>query len=594
MKRTRRKNILLCMSLLLIAITQLSFSYGQTVVRPAPLDSEYNILDVSTLQSNDRLIGATPYPWEAHSYSVRLGLARAVKTDVGVFPVGASWCELTKVGDYAFLGAGHCLYPDEETGEGPLPTTKKLELGVYGGPDDLLQGMVMPRIDSRVECEVHPDYNFTPYFKYYYAGDVLLCRGFSRTPHIDIAPVGGVLKGMLTVVGHGNTVEHKKLLGGATKAFSLTLLGLELPYIENEKFKRDIFPWGFYEPYMFGAGYPDAANVRDTHSGDSGAGLINEDGRLVGIVSHGIDSHGVGVYTRLSESPRWTGVGVDLTRFEHYKLIQGYENTPVQQPELPRRSTQDQTLAVTASPTEEDCECAEFPQRSTRDTGEDGNSLYDFIVGEDGKLVPVEPWVSYNAKQEAIERLLSREVKAEEDCECAEFPQRSNLGELEDGNPYYDFIMDGEGSLIPVEPYARESSNVTVETPRLLEAPNVVHTQLACGEFEPSAIYYGNVTRVIDGDTLVPLIPITHLNIYSVQKLRLFGINAPERKTVTRAAGDAAKLELERLTQDKIIRFEISKADSFGRGLSCMYLGDEEFSINDQMLKNGHAILDLR
>ncbi|MBT5855774.1 nuclease [bacterium] len=88
----------------------------------------------------------------------------------------------------------------------------------------------------------------------------------------------------------------------------------------------------------------------------------------------------------------------------------------------------------------------------------------------------------------------------------------------------------------------------------------------------------GNVTRVIDGDSLV----ITHQN--QTYEIRLNHIDSPEWK---QPYGKTAKKALQKRLLNQEVTAFIAKKDIYGR-----YLADivhENASINTLWIKNGHA-----
>ena len=105
-------------------------------------------------------------------------------------------------------------------------------------------------------------------------------------------------------------------------------------------------------------------------------------------------------------------------------------------------------------------------------------------------------------------------------------------------------------------------------------------------------VFPARVLRVVDGDTLdVELDCGFHTT--RLERLRLLGVNAPERKAPTREAGDAAL--------DATVRWiawnspigvkwplvvETSKSDAFGRYLAVVY-GEGDVSLNDALLAQG-------
>ncbi len=87
------------------------------------------------------------------------------------------------------------------------------------------------------------------------------------------------------------------------------------------------------------------------------------------------------------------------------------------------------------------------------------------------------------------------------------------------------------------------------------------------------------VTNVADGDTL---------ELSSGQKVRLIGINTPEKN---QPYFEEAKKSLEDLVLGKEVRVEkdVSEADSYGRILGYLYIGD--IFVNQKMVEDGLAVV---
>lgn len=108
------------------------------------------------------------------------------------------------------------------------------------------------------------------------------------------------------------------------------------------------------------------------------------------------------------------------------------------------------------------------------------------------------------------------------------------------------------------------------------------------------------VLRVVDGDTVMLLQDKGNYH-YSVLKVRLAGIDAPEKRprigspkqrAHEKVLAEAATRRLEELIggQEVIIRTE--KTGKFGRYLSRIYLpGSIERTVNQVLLEEGHAVV---
>ena len=105
--------------------------------------------------------------------------------------------------------------------------------------------------------------------------------------------------------------------------------------------------------------------------------------------------------------------------------------------------------------------------------------------------------------------------------------------------------------------------------------------------------YYFKVKRVIDGDTVVLIID-QGMYQYSVQSIRLAGINAPEVRTRDKAEklrGVLAKEWLQqRLTNTEGMILHTERVTGkYGRFIGTIF-DAEGNSINDDMVSAGHAV----
>lgn len=111
-------------------------------------------------------------------------------------------------------------------------------------------------------------------------------------------------------------------------------------------------------------------------------------------------------------------------------------------------------------------------------------------------------------------------------------------------------------------------------------------------------IYRAQVTRVIDGDT-VEVYGDNGRHSFFIERVRLLGVDAPEMKGATYAAGVAARdfvaqwvhrAQAEQVGEEWPFVLRTFKSDSFGRWLGYLNRmdGDGE-SLNDALLSAGHA-----
>lgn len=94
------------------------------------------------------------------------------------------------------------------------------------------------------------------------------------------------------------------------------------------------------------------------------------------------------------------------------------------------------------------------------------------------------------------------------------------------------------------------------------------------------SVIEGKVVHVADGDTITVLTP-THTRY----KIRLYGIDAPERKMpYGRKSGDA----LSRLVAGQNVRVEPMYTDDYGRIVGLVE-NEDDTEVNREMIKNGWA-----
>ena len=96
--------------------------------------------------------------------------------------------------------------------------------------------------------------------------------------------------------------------------------------------------------------------------------------------------------------------------------------------------------------------------------------------------------------------------------------------------------------------------------------------------------------RVIDGDTFVAKIDLEkELEMTLTRRIRLYGINAPEKQGETKEQGLSSKIYLEsRIRDAKLIELEIYKQDAFGRLLAEVYV--DGVNLCEEMLQKGYAV----
>lgn len=103
--------------------------------------------------------------------------------------------------------------------------------------------------------------------------------------------------------------------------------------------------------------------------------------------------------------------------------------------------------------------------------------------------------------------------------------------------------------------------------------------------------YAATIERIVDGDTLDATTDLG-FRVYRKDRYRLYGINTPERgQPGWSEATDYLKHLLPAGTEAMLRSYKPElhpKADSFGRWLVDLYLGD--MRINQEMIESGHAV----
>lgn len=105
--------------------------------------------------------------------------------------------------------------------------------------------------------------------------------------------------------------------------------------------------------------------------------------------------------------------------------------------------------------------------------------------------------------------------------------------------------------------------------------------------------YKAEVTRVVDGDTVDAFIDLG-FDMHSKQRVRLYGINAPETRTrdlIEKRHGKAATKRLvEMLKENKnkcIIKTSLDKKGKYGRVLGTLFIDDK--NLNETLVEEGYA-----
>ena len=104
--------------------------------------------------------------------------------------------------------------------------------------------------------------------------------------------------------------------------------------------------------------------------------------------------------------------------------------------------------------------------------------------------------------------------------------------------------------------------------------------------------YRAYVRKVYDGDTITVDIDLGFGVILKNQKLRFFGINTPEVRGKSREEG----LKVRDLVRNRIsnkwitIKTHKDKKGKYGRWLAVVYELEIEESLNEWLLREGHAV----
>ena len=107
------------------------------------------------------------------------------------------------------------------------------------------------------------------------------------------------------------------------------------------------------------------------------------------------------------------------------------------------------------------------------------------------------------------------------------------------------------------------------------------------------------INRVLDGDTIDVTIDLG-FDLFKKERVRIAGVDTPEKRTrdlEEKTLGiDATNWMKEKLTEtikgdeELVIRTElVGGVGKYGRLLGWLYVGDDEFSLNEQMITEGYA-----
>ena len=105
--------------------------------------------------------------------------------------------------------------------------------------------------------------------------------------------------------------------------------------------------------------------------------------------------------------------------------------------------------------------------------------------------------------------------------------------------------------------------------------------------------YKCKILRVVDGDTVDVDIDLGFGMVYKKQRVRMMGIDTPESRTrdlEEKFYGKQSKYHLEGLLKDQKVQLQSHDKGKFGRILGELFVGDSSFSVNQQMIKDCHAV----
>ena len=101
------------------------------------------------------------------------------------------------------------------------------------------------------------------------------------------------------------------------------------------------------------------------------------------------------------------------------------------------------------------------------------------------------------------------------------------------------------------------------------------------------------VKRIVDGDTVDVDIDLGFGMIYKKQRVRMMGIDTPESRTRNleeKFYGKASKAHLTKILDGQEVQLVSHDKGKFGRILGELFVGNSNFSVNQQMIKEYHAV----
>lgn len=108
---------------------------------------------------------------------------------------------------------------------------------------------------------------------------------------------------------------------------------------------------------------------------------------------------------------------------------------------------------------------------------------------------------------------------------------------------------------------------------------------------EPQYVYRAKILHIVDGDT-VDLFVDLGLRSWTVARVRLLGVNSPERTEAGWAEAKAWTAAWFKAHPEVVVATRMDHTDKYGRWLGTVGLpGDDGDTINQAIVAAGHAVL---
>lgn len=95
--------------------------------------------------------------------------------------------------------------------------------------------------------------------------------------------------------------------------------------------------------------------------------------------------------------------------------------------------------------------------------------------------------------------------------------------------------------------------------------------------------------RTIDGDTFTADVRIWP-GLTARETVRVLGVNTPERKGLTREAGDAARAFTARWLDGAEVRLHVCQRDAFGRALATVTRARDGANLTTELIEGGYGV----